>query len=287
MLSCLVAPEPLAPYSRAALVVGHPGHELKVFGWMTEHRPRVYVLTDGSGQNGVSRLHATENLMAQMGAARGEVFGAATDAEIYRAILTQRFSLFLNLLDAIAASFVSHSIDFVAGDLSEGFNPTHDICRELINAAVTMVQHTSNREIPNFGFSLTEGESSYTPSHDHACMHLRLDRDLLGRKLQAARSYLELHSEVQSAVQHYGEEYFAVECLQKTSATTVAPWSHSGKPYYESWGEQRKAEGKYVSVIRYQEHIVPIVTAIRERAGIKDVALPNHKSEPSYSRGAR
>src|SRR5689334_15082168 len=106
MLSCLFATELLAPYSRAALVVGHSGHELKVSGWMTEHHPRVYVLTDGSGQNSVSRLHATQNLAAQMSAACGEVFGAATDAEIYGAMLGQRLSFFLNLLDVIAASFV-------------------------------------------------------------------------------------------------------------------------------------------------------------------------------------
>ncbi len=287
MLSCLFAPEPLAPYSHAALVVGHPGHELKVFGWMTEHRPRVYVLTDGSGQNGVSRLHVTEILLAQLGAARGETFGAVADAEIYRAILTQRLSFFLDILDALASSFITHSVDFVAGDLSEGFNPTHDICRELINAAVAIVQRASNRAVPNYGFSLTEGEASYQPSHDHSCMHLRLDRDLLDRKLQTARSYVELHGEVQSAIRQYGEDYFAVECFKKASATAVAPWSYAGVPYYESWGEQRKAEGKYPAVIRYREHIVPIVNAIRKRAGIPVVALRNQESEPSYFRGSR
>jgi hypothetical protein len=118
-------------------------------------------------------------------------------------------------------------------------------------------------------------------------MHLRLDHDLLGRKLQAARSYVELTDEVQSAIQHFGEEYFAVECLKKTSATTPISWSYPGKPHYERWGEQRKAEGKYASVIRYREHIAPIVTAIRERAGIPDATLSNRECAPSYSRGAR
>jgi hypothetical protein len=69
--------------------------------------------------------------------------------------------------------------------------------------------------------------------------------------------------------------------------TVPQPWAESGKPHYERWGEQRKAEGKYVSVIRYREHIVPIVTAIREHAGTLDVGLRNHESAPSYCRGAR
>ena len=287
MLSCLFAPEPLDSYRRAALVMGHPGHELKVFGWITAHHPRVYVLTDGSGQNGVSRLSVTENLLAQLGAERGEVFGAATDVEIYEAILEQRISFFLNILDAFTESFVSHSIDFVAGDLSEGFNPTHDLCRELIDAAVALAQRAGKISIANYGFSLTEGESSYKPSHDRDCMHLSLDHDLLGRKLQAARSYAELHGEVQSAIQHYGEEYFGVECLKKINLTAPPPWAESGKPHYERCGEERKAEGKYASVIRYREHIVPIVTAIREHAGIPNVELRDQESESSYCRGAR
>jgi len=286
MLSCLFAPEPLDSYRRAALVMGHPGHELKVFGWITAHHPRVYVLTDGSGQNGVSRLSVTENLLAQLGAERGEVFGAATDVEIYEAILEQRISFFLNILDAFTESFVSHSIDFVAGDLSEGFNPTHDLCRELIDAAVALVQRARKVSIPNYGFSLTEGESSYKPSHDRDCMHLSLDHDLLGRKLQAARSYDELHGEVQSAIQHYGEEYFGVECLKKINLTAPPPWAGSGKPHYERCGEERKAEGKYASVIRYREHIVPIVTAIREHAGIPNVELRDQETAPSYCRDA-
>ena len=287
MLSCLFAPEPLDSYRRAAVVIGHPGHELKVFGWIATHHPRVYVLTDGSGQNGVSRLSATENLLTQLGAEHGEIFGAATDAEIYEAILEQRVSFFLNILDAIAESFVSHSIDFVAGDLSEGFNPTHDLCRELIDAAVALVQRASNVPIPNYGFSLTEGESSYEPSHDRDCMHLRLDDDLLRSKLQAAHSYAELSGEVQSAIQNYGEEYFGVECLKKSNLTVPPPWTEFGKPHYERWGEQRKAEGKYTSVIRYREHIVPIVTAIREHAGTLDVGLRDQESAPSYCRAAR
>jgi hypothetical protein len=287
MLSCLFAPEPLDFYRRPAVVMGNPGHELKVFGWIATHHPRVYVLTDGSGQNGVSRLSATENLLAQLGAVRGEIFGAFTDVEIYEAILEQRVSFFLNVLDALAESFINHSIDFVAGDLSEGFNPTHDLCRELIDAAVALVQHSRSVSIPNYGFSLTEGESSYTPSHDRDCMHLRLDHDLLRRKLQAAQSYAELSGEIQSAIQHHGEEYFGVECLKKNNLTTPPLWAESGKAHYERWGEQRKAEGKYTSVIRYREHIVPIMTAIREHARIPDPRLREQESGPSYYRDAR
>src|SRR5437879_291791 len=46
-----------------ALVICHPGHELKLFGWMTRARPVVHVLTDGSGSSKRSRLKSTERVL--------------------------------------------------------------------------------------------------------------------------------------------------------------------------------------------------------------------------------
>jgi hypothetical protein len=37
-------PIPTLPDSPAALVIGHPGHELRVHGWMEHARPQVFVL---------------------------------------------------------------------------------------------------------------------------------------------------------------------------------------------------------------------------------------------------
>jgi hypothetical protein len=44
------------------------------------------------------------------------------------------------------------------------------------------------------------------------------------------------------------------------------------KPYYETWGEQRVAQGKYESVIRYEEHVRPIMDAMREHATATKIA---------------
>src|SRR5437899_12829830 len=114
---------------RPALVAGHPGHELKVFGWMSRHAPRVYLLTDGSGRHGVSRTPSTAAVIAGLQAPRGEVFGALSDSGIYHAMLKKNLPLFIGLVDDLAASFVRHGIDLVAGDTAEGFNTTHDLFR--------------------------------------------------------------------------------------------------------------------------------------------------------------
>src|SRR6267142_6198654 len=47
---------------RAALVVAHPSHELRVHGWLQMCHPWVLVLTDGSGRTGEPRLLSTRKV---------------------------------------------------------------------------------------------------------------------------------------------------------------------------------------------------------------------------------
>ena len=277
-LLCLCAPEVLESFSRPAVVVGHPGHELKVFGWIAEHRPQVHVITDGSGRHGVSRLPSTAGLLAAVGAKPGEVFGSVTDAEIYRALLETNIPFFLDLLETLAGSFIRNAVDFVAGDATEEFNPTHDICRALVNGAVAMAERATGRRIPNYEFCLTEWEQSRQDVHDRQCLHLSLGEDLLRRKLKAALAYGELKEEVEKAIAARGEKYFQIECLRKVSS--LAPQSEPGeKPFYETFGEQRVAEGEYTSVIRYKQHMLPVLEALGRVTGRRTATAVSASTE--------
>jgi hypothetical protein len=243
-------------------VIGHPGHELKVFGWMSEYAPRVYVITDGSGRSGISRIPSTAPLIAAVGAQPGEIFGFISDARIYQAMLTRDFTFFFRLVDALAESFVNHDIDFVAGDACEGFNPTHDLCRTIINAAVLKAGRITRRCVANLELYLTEWEPNcQQQTHDDQCVHWVLDHRLLAAKLEAADAYAELRDEVRQALALRGEEYFRVECMRPVTAPGAVSW-RSGKPLYETWGEQRVTEGGYHSVIRFNNHISPIMNAL-------------------------
>src|SRR5258708_2726174 len=269
-LSCLSTPESFRPFRRPALVVGHPGHELKVFGWMSEHRPLVHVLTDGSGRHGISRLPSTARLIGKAGAKSGEVFGPVSDAAMYRALLGKNTPFFLDILNAIAASLIQHDIDFVAGDASEGFNPPHDICRVLVNGAVALAERASDRAILNYEFCLTEWQQHCQERHDSQCMHQRLQDGLLRQKLDAAEGYVEMRDEVRQAIAQRGEEYFRIECLREVSAP-FAQDHGLAKPYYEIWGEQRVAQGEYGSVIRFKEHMLPVMEAVRDHVAAADL----------------
>ena len=254
--------------------MGHPGHELKVFGWMSEFKPRVYVITDGSGRHGVSRKLSTAAALIQLGCETGEVFGAVSDSEIYRAILAANYSFFLDLVDQIAGSFSAHEIDMVAGDAAEGFNPTHDLCRAVINAAVLKAQRAMGKTISNLEFTLTEWEGN-VPEQEHSdrCLHFTLNDSLLKAKISAAEGYLELRNEVQQALAHRGQEYFRVECLRPAPAPTLLARTGGTKPLYETWGEQRVKGGGYRTVIRLKEHVLPIMNAVLDHGVNSNVEM--------------
>jgi hypothetical protein len=57
----------------AALVIAHPGHELRVHGWLEWARPTVFVLTDGSGQGSHGRLASSARLIERSGGRTGSV----------------------------------------------------------------------------------------------------------------------------------------------------------------------------------------------------------------------
>src|SRR5215470_12779269 len=92
---------------RAALVLAHPGHELRVHGWLEAARPLVFVLTDGSGHSDRGRLASTTRVLEQAGAERGPLYGRLTDRALYGALLAGDHALFDGLADELAATFLA------------------------------------------------------------------------------------------------------------------------------------------------------------------------------------
>jgi hypothetical protein len=238
------------------LVIAHPGHELRVHGWLERTRPRVLVLTDGSGRAGTSRLTATERVLARAGAVPGDVFGRLSDRDVYDAMLAGDLALFRALADDVAAGL--EEADYVVGDAAEGYNPTHDVCRLLVDAAASRVGRRRARSLPSFAFPLVGSPAVATPARS-GDVDLTLDDDAFARKLRAARDYVELDGEVRDALDGVGAEAFRREVFQRVDGRPSHP---VGVPFYERHGERRVAEGAYARVLRRDEHVAPIAEAL-------------------------
>lgn len=251
------------PAGNAALVVGHPGHELRVHHWVERARPRVFVLTDGSGGAGEARIASTAALLERTGASSGAVFGRLSDREIYAAFLDRRIELFTGLATELAGALAEHDAGYVVCDAEEGYNPTHDLCRMLVDAAVRMAARQLGRPLPLYDFVLVAAPDACPDALRDRAIWLRLGPEALDRKLAAARRYAELRGEVEAALERYGVAPFTTECLRPATAPR-----HPGAPapYYETYGEQQVAAGVYRQVLRYGEHVLPVAERLWELA---------------------
>lgn len=176
--------------TRAALVVAHPSHELRLYGWLRAARPRVFVLTDGAGRTGHSRLEETSRLIERAGAAPGDFYGRYTDLEVYASILEGRgAALFSALAEELAEALARERIDYVVGDRAEGYNTVHDACRLLVDAAVELARRRHGRVVRNFDYAVV-GPPDELPTGTRAGdFRLRLDAETFADKLAAACAY--------------------------------------------------------------------------------------------------
>lgn len=264
---------------RAALIIAHPGHELRVYNWLRLARPSVSVITDGSGHSGKSRLASTTEILTRTGAKPSSIYGHLTDAEIYSAIINREFDLFTGLVEELARSLVSERIDYVAGDAIEGYNPAHDLCRLLTNAAVQIAGRLTNRSILNFDFLLDglPGDCPETMSANAIWLHL--DEEELSQKLETARGYSELTADVNRTLERGGEEALRIECLRPASNRITCEGLIEQPPYYELYGEKQVASGHYRKVLRYREQVLPLAEELQEYVGSRGggIANPDHQ----------
>ena len=246
---------------RAILVIAHPGHELRVHGWLEATRPAVWILTDGSGHTGRSRIESTTRVLEPTGAVPGPVYGFMTDADLYNTLLGFNYRPFMDLVAQLAAAILDGQVDCIAGDAEEGYNPGHDTCRLIINAAVKLVKRKSRKTIRNYDFTLVGPPDQCAEDLREHSLWLNLDDEALARKLSAARNYPELQREVETALN--GANRFRVECLRPVNSHALAIRSLEDEPpYYELYGEKQVKSGYYKQVVRYNEHMLPLAKAL-------------------------
>jgi hypothetical protein len=246
-----------------ALVVAHPGHELLVYHWLETHRPIYCCLTDGSGGAATSRLDSTTELLDTVGASIGPIYGRYPDTEVYRLLLDGRVDVFVAMAEELAAAFEDAGVNCVAGDAVEGFNPSHDVCRLIVNGAVQILRQRTGRDVRNYEF-LLDGP----PDLNHpGSVVVRLDEPALERKLAAAHGYTEMRGEVEAAIGRYGRQAFAIECLRPATTSSPTLRFEAELPHYERYGEKRVKDGRYSEIIRYRDHVRPVAVALESALG--------------------
>jgi hypothetical protein len=178
---------------------------------------------------------------------------------MYQALLAGNASFFVTIALKLAHVLRDGGYRMVVADPFEGYNPTHDLCRLLVNSAIQYVTRTYGQTPRNYDYPLTE------LSDFRGCASLtrvRVVPEVLQLKRAAAAAYVELSAEVEAVVRREGERAYGQEFLREVSTGSVPNQPLTAPPFYETYGERQCAMGLYPTVLRYEKHFVPIARAV-------------------------
>ncbi len=253
----------------AAVITGHPAHGLRIHRFLEIYKPRFYVITDGSGSSGVSKLSNIQDIIERCEATCSGVMGRFTDAEIYRIIRRFDTDTLVHLVDEIANDLDENEIDLIVGDSIEGLSPTHDLCRYLINTAVAVCRQRYGREIENFDFPLHGPPDDCPPSLADRAIWIKLSEAEFARKMDSILQFPGINADTGHAFKNYGETAFRTECLRPViDLEKYSSWD-GNRPFYESYGAEKVKDRLYDDVIYYEKHLLPIARFLTNYAAAK------------------
>ncbi len=258
-------PEPMSNLidRRTAVVVAHPGHEIRLFHWLELLHPTVHVLTDGSGRTGRARIASTRRVLESCGARAGAVFSAAPDRAVYDACRRRDVDFFRPLVARLAAALVRDRIECVIGDAAEGQIMAHDLWRGIRIAAMEHAERELGYPLVHYEFPVDGHPSTCPPGLAPYCLRLELHRTTFERKLAAAHAYPEIAVFVAASLEAFGANAFRRETIFPFTPSSLLPAEQDADQLeYERHGEALVAAGHYAEVIRYESHIAPILDGI-------------------------
>ena len=238
-----------------ALVVAHPGHELRLSAWVRRTRPTVFVMARGSRSGrSEARIGASRAVVETLGARTGEPFGAACDVDLYAAVMSRDPAPFLALADSLRDAFAD--IDTVVADGWQNYNPVHDLTHLIARVAA------AEAGARFLDYPVVLGDLAHAPAGPMA-EFVDLSTDELSEKHALIARYPEIAEDVAGLTAAAGDAAFARETLHHPLPLadllpTAAP------PWYETWGDGRVAAGVYAECLRWS-HMAPIVAALSAR----------------------
>lgn len=249
---------------RTALVVAHPGHELRTFGWYETARPSLFVLTGGDGGCGddQSRLLFSRALAAEVGAPTGALFGRFRDREVYAAILARDAAPFVAWADALATELIALEPELVVVDSWQMYNVSHDLLHVLARLAVEQAIRRLGRPIRVAEYDPAPAASGAALPRGGDASRIELDDAAFSRKQAAALRFDGLAGEVSAVLGVEGLEAQRTELHRNSLDFACLMPSPGLVPPYERFGAKRVAAGRYRECILWAEHLEPIVRTI-------------------------
>jgi hypothetical protein len=270
--------------SQTALIIAHPGHELRLTGWISRTKPIVHILTSGSRHgHSRSRLEASRILVESLGGSPGEVFGWMEDRALYTAIMSGALDDFDEPLARLIVSLATTKCRLVVCDAWQLYSPAHDIAHLLARAAVASVNRQLGSKMRLREFAVVPPQQSLFDNTRREAERVELSEAEVLRKIQRVADYPDVERETADFLRLSDLSSLAIESLDKPLAWSQLKPPRGTVPLYETFGEERVAAGHYTDVLRWR-HIKPFVDAFRRRAKGDDIQAQPDTSEAPASR---
>src|SRR5262245_12915137 len=247
----------------AALVVAHPGHEVRVAGWYESARPRLFILTKGSRNGGRGRLLSARRLADRTGAKLDSLSGRYRDRDIYAAILACDPAPFLEWTAELTDAFAAFAPAMVVTDAWQMYNVGHDLTHVMARVAAERAAARLRRPIEVVEFDVVPGAFAVDRPRGAEAFRVTLDDAALLRKQASVDRYDDLRQEFEQVLACEGRDAQRQEVFRSVVPLDALVPAPGVIPPYEAYGEQRVAAGIYRDVIRWRDHVSGIIEAIR------------------------
>jgi hypothetical protein len=215
---------------------------------MERERPRVFILSDGSGGAQSSRLAFSVATIAAAGASLIEGSGQRSDRDWYTAMITGDVAAFTQTADAIAAAAARAPL--VVADAADGYNPMHDLCQAIAGAVAARMARATTP--PKLLVSPATASAIGTE-----CIAWEIGPDAAERKRLAVSAYTPLAEEATRLLAE------APDALHRERLLSPSfDWPENWQPEWEAYGRKRVREGRFANPITYRDHVLPIAQAL-------------------------
>lgn len=239
--------------SEHVLILAHPGHELRIHHWLELAKPRVYLLTDGSGGRQAARTSYSRDVVEAAGATPGVVFGDVPDAVWYRALLAGDNRFFVDMLTSIDKDLPSATDIQIVSDAVDGYNPMHDLAHAF-GSALNRLQGRTRNHLCSAAVPSVAGTVE---------MEITLDEAARDRKVAAVKAYTPLADEARQILER-DPRCFDRECLISQHFN----WEKSWTPEWERIGRERVMEKLYDRCITYKDNVQPVALRLMSQTAV-------------------
>ena len=240
------------PSRRAALVVAHPAHEIRVLHWLSRVRPHVYILTQGSRSGADSaRRQASELLIEAQGASIAKTWGGAWDRDLYDMLLDGAYETLLQWTDQLAADFAARAVDLVVADSWQHYNIAHDLTYALAHLAVQRARRVLGRDITFVTYPVVPPALAPGAPSALSVATFRLPATGIAAKRKAADLIPGIASEAAEINAAEGADAHTYETFDAAIPLMRLLQAPAETPLYEIFGEDRVRAGIYTDVVRW------------------------------------